>query len=344
MATSFDITPEKRATALSFLKRQFFRKTPAVTKAEVDLTGQTAIVTGSNVGLGFECSRQLLELGVSKLILAVRNTAKGEAAMEKLVTLLSIKSQTLEVWQLDMSVYESITQFAERVKTLDRLDIFVHNAGISNQKLHLNPNTGYDEVIQTNYLSSVLLTVLLLPILKGKNSPTSPGRFTLVSSETAAWAAFKEKDKVPLLPEFKKTENHDAPDRYWTSKLLGLLFLSELAKRVPSSVAVVNAANPGMCYGSNLTGDWDGVGAVIFGILNRLIGRSAPLGARALVDGAVRHGPKSHCQYLEDGKLQPMPPLVYSVEGEKIASQLWEETMSELAFANVAETIKSLST
>ncbi|KAM0546757.1 hypothetical protein ACHAPJ_010685 [Fusarium lateritium] len=343
MATSFDITPEKRATALSFLRRQFFRKTSVVTKAEVDLSGKTAIVTGANVGLGFECSRQLLELGVSKLILAVRNIAKGEAALERLATRTSLTSQTMEVWQLDMSAYDSITQFAERVKTLDRLDIFVHNAGISNQKLHLNPKTGYDEVIQTNYLSSVLLTVLILPILKDKNSPTSPGRFTLVSSETAAWAAFKEKDQVPILPEFSKTENHDAPDRYWTSKLLGLLWLSELDKRVPSSVAVVNAANPGLCYGSNLTNNWDGIEGLVFSIMTRLIGRSATLGARALVDAAVRHGSKSHCQYLEDGKLQPMPPLVYSAEGKEVASRLWDETMSELAFARVADIIKQLS-
>lgn len=38
-----------------------------------------------------------------------------------------------------------------------------------------------------------------------------------------------------------------------------------------------------------------------------------------------------------------MAPIVYKPEGKKIASQLWQETMEDLAFAHVADIVKSLS-
>ncbi|KAF8164487.1 hypothetical protein K438DRAFT_1775464 [Mycena galopus ATCC 62051] len=39
---------------------------------------------GSNVGLGFEASMQLLGLGLSRLVLAVRSPARGNAAAAKM--------------------------------------------------------------------------------------------------------------------------------------------------------------------------------------------------------------------------------------------------------------------
>jgi NAD(P)-dependent dehydrogenase (short-subunit alcohol dehydrogenase family) len=311
MAAQFDVTPEKRASALSFVKRQLFRKTQPVTRAEANLEGKTIIVTGANRGLGLECSRQLLTLGASKLILAVRTVPNGEAAQAELAKNKISRHQSIEVWKLDLSRYDSILEFIDQAKTLDRLDIFVHNAGISQKNLHINKDTGHCETIQTNYLSLVLLTGLLLPILKDKNSIEMPGRLVLLSSETAAWAPFKERYQRPILSAFdKEQDDFDGMARYWTSKLLGQLFLSELVTRVPASVAIVNATNPGLCS-SDLTHDWSsGPIGVASGVLQSAIGRSPALGARAITDAAVRHGVESHGHYLEDGKLQPcvQPP------------------------------------
>jgi NAD(P)-dependent dehydrogenase (short-subunit alcohol dehydrogenase family) len=310
MSVTFDITPEKRATQLSFLQRQLFRETPAVTRAEADLAGQTAIVTGANTGLGLESARQLLDLGLSRLIIAVRSVSKGEAAKEELVgSLKSFKTgslPTIDVWALDLSEYDSITAFAGKCKTLDRLDLVINNAGISKKSFQPNPKTGYDEVIQTNYVGAALLTLLLLPLLKEKNTTEKPGRFVLVNSETSAWAAFKERNYPSgILAGFKSDEGYVAQDRYWSSKLLGQLFLTELARRVPASVAIVNAPNPGLCR-TSLMREWDGNAAgFIISILMRAIGRTTEVGARAFTDAAVRHGVRSHGQYLEDGKLQP---------------------------------------
>ncbi|KAJ3529293.1 hypothetical protein NM208_g9829 [Fusarium decemcellulare] len=333
--TTFDITPEERASAKAFFKRQLFRKPPYTALGQVDLAGKTAIVTGSNIGLGLECSRQLLDLGLTKLIIAVRSESKGQQAKKDLL-IGRAASTIIEVWSLDLCSYDSITTFAERTKTLDRLDIVVHNAGIVKANLEINESTGHEECTQVNYLSLALLSILLLPILKEKNTAPDVGRLVLVSSDTAAWAAFKERDSTPLLSAFDKPEYFDAAQRYWASKLLGQLFLKELAERVPSSVAVINAPNPGWCYGTGLNRE---NGGLILNIIKRLVGRSSAVGARALVDAAVNHGPESHGHYLEDGKRQPMAPLVYASEGEQLAKKLWKETMAELAFAKVEDIV-----
>lgn len=306
MSSMFDYPPEKRATQAAFFKRQLFHKPPIISPSEVNLTGRTAIVTGSNIGLGFECSRQLLDLGLSRLILAVRSVSKGEAAREILKQGRSAGKHVIEVWHLDLSTYSSITDFVERAKTLDRLDIFVHNAGIVKSSHETNKMTGHEEGIQVNYLSLALLTILILPVLKDKNAPQQPGRLVLVSSDTASWPKFKEQDSPSLLAAFDNPDFFDPQDRYWTTKLLGQFFLSELVKLVPASVAVINAPNPGLCYGSGLQREFSGtfVGFA-FDVFKRVFGRSPAVGARALTDAGVKHGSESHGIYIEDGKLAP---------------------------------------
>jgi NAD(P)-dependent dehydrogenase (short-subunit alcohol dehydrogenase family) len=307
MSPAFDISAEKEASISQYLYRQLFVKPPAVSRRDVDLSGKTAIVTGSNIGLGLECARQLLDLGLSKLILAVRDEAKGEAARTNLSAGRSLEAGAIEVWELDLSAYDSITKFAERASSLERLDIAVLNAGVYKVNMTFNAATGYEEDVQVNYLSTALLTILLLPVLKAKKSGTAPGRLTTVSSDTAAWAKFNEKTADPLLPAFKaKTDKWDMQERYSTSKLLGQLFLSELAKHVAPSVATVDAANPGFCYGSGLQRDGAGtlLGFVV-GVVTRIIGRSCPIGARALTAAAVKFGDEVHGQYVEDGKIRP---------------------------------------
>ncbi|KAI0025626.1 retinol dehydrogenase 12 [Xylariomycetidae sp. FL0641] len=340
----FDVTPEERATLRAFFHRQLSVDPPAVTRDEVvSLQGKTAIITGSNTGLGFECARQLLDLGTARLILAVRNESSGQQARTNLLAGRSTAAHAVEVWPLDLSRYESVTSFAARAKGLERLDIFINNAGLTKRAFTRNPHTRHEETIQVNYLSPALLTILVLPILRAKNAPDHPGRLVNVNSDVAAWAKFQERDSVPLLAALDREDNFDHQDRYWTSKLLGQLFLSELAKRVPATVAVVNAPNPGLSK-SDLSREHRGtLGGFLFGLFLAVFARDANVGARALTDAAVKHGPESHGQYLEDGRIQPMAPLVYKPQGIKIAEQLWKETMQELALAGVAEIINELS-
>ncbi|KAK7909090.1 hypothetical protein PG985_014968 [Apiospora marii] len=344
-APTFDNT-EKCAGFKAFLHRQLFEKPTLPENA--DLSGKTAIVTGSNTGIGLECARQLLDLGLSKLVLAVRNEAKGQKARDELARTHrpSLPEGAIEVWKLDMEDYASVTALAERAeKTLERLDIVVLNAGVAKSVYKRVAATGHEETIQVNVLSTALLAILLLPFVKAKcaAADAAPGRIAVVQSDTASWAKFREKTQVPLLPALDDEGNFDRVDRYFTSKLLLQLFVTELTRRVPASAAaVVTMPNPGWTYGTGLGKGGGTVAEKVIAVPNRLLGRPPSAGARVVTMGAVGFGAEAHGQYIEDGKLQPKAPFVYTPEGEKVGQKLWGELMSELSFAHVAEIVKGL--
>ncbi|KAI0159864.1 retinol dehydrogenase 12 [Hypoxylon sp. FL1284] len=298
---------------------------PTFSAAE-DLKGKTAVVTESNTGIGFECARQLLDLGIGKLIIAVRDEAKGQNAKRALLHGRSISDDAIEVWRLDLQSYESITAFAERARGIERLDIAVLNSGVSKQFFDLTPSTGHEESIQSI-----------------KTSTDQPNRLVIVSSDTASWAGFKEKDSVPLIPALDKKEKFSLTDCYPTSKLLGQLFVTELTKRVPSSVATITMPNPGWCYGTGLGHVPGGtIGERIVSVPKRILGRTASMGARVVTDAAVQHGQEAHGQYIEDCKIQPKAPFIYTPEGERVAKVLWDKIMSELSFAKVEDILREV--
>lgn len=166
----YDITPSKQASLARYLYHQAtFRPAPV---HSVNLAGQTAIVTGANSGVGFEVSRQFLDLGLTRLILAVRDEAKGAAAVQKFALkpdgTKRESGATVEVWKLDLFDYGSVLSFAKRAKeTLERLDIIMLNAAMGvPSKRAFHPETRHDETLQVNYLSTALLATLLLPVVK----------------------------------------------------------------------------------------------------------------------------------------------------------------------------------
>ncbi|KAJ5228072.1 hypothetical protein N7489_008780 [Penicillium chrysogenum] len=118
-----------------------------VTVQGASLAGKTALVTRFNTGVGRETSRQLLDLGLSKLILAVRSEERGQTAKKKLSAGQNLSNVSIEVWELDRSDYDSVVAFAERTKSLSRLNIVVLNIGIANATRVFNPKTGHDEMI-----------------------------------------------------------------------------------------------------------------------------------------------------------------------------------------------------
>ncbi|XDG08607.1 hypothetical protein ABKA04_008222 [Annulohypoxylon sp. FPYF3050] len=305
---TFDITPEQEASKLQFLRRQFLGAPPKISRDDVNLGGKTAIVTGANSGIGLECARQLLDLGIGKLIIAVRNEAKGEAAREVLTAAKPLENgQIVEVWKLDYISYESVITFVQRVEGLKpQLNIAILNAGVDRGCFNIIPTTGYEEDLQTNYLSSVLLMLLLVRYFKKVQSDSGvdksdPGRIVLVSSDTASWARFDERKKDPLLKAFNEEASWDQFDRYATTKLLGQLFIAELAKHVSPSLATVNCVNPGLCHGSNISRDL----SFVVTIITRVFGRTSAAGALAVIDAAVKQNERSHGQYVEDGEIRP---------------------------------------
>ena len=64
---------------LQFLREQWARPVPLVTQ---DLTGKVVLITGANIGLGFEAAKHLACMNPERLIIACRNEAKGNQAVK----------------------------------------------------------------------------------------------------------------------------------------------------------------------------------------------------------------------------------------------------------------------
>ena len=88
------------------------------------------MVTGANIGLGLEAARHFTRLNAEKVILAVRNLEKGNEA-KKSIEESTHRTGVVDVWELDLSIYQSVEQFAAKAQNLERLDVLVENAGIN---------------------------------------------------------------------------------------------------------------------------------------------------------------------------------------------------------------------
>ena len=216
-----------------------FKTTISIPPQSSRLQDKTAIITGANSGLGFECAKQMLGAGLSHLILAVRSSTKGEAAANQLRSLT--KTASIDVWALDMEDYESIQSFAHRCETLQQIDYVVLNAGVSGTTF-TTAKTGHETMIQVNYLSTVLLAVLLLPILKAKGQ----SHLTVVSSATTRQQTFPNRDVRPLLSSFDDTSiTPFDTNRYGMSKLLGQMAFERIAEYVDPKDVIITLVEPG---------------------------------------------------------------------------------------------------
>lgn len=304
MSASLDLGPPKENPGSLFLKSQF-RSPVQWPPKDTNLKGKVAIVTGSTSGLGLEASRQLLSYGLSELILAVRSKERGEKVAATFKA--EFPDANIRVWSLEMESYDSIQAFTRRAEVeLVRLDIAILNAGVQGADFVTVPSTGHEKLIQVNYLSTALLAILLLPILKSKSPAGEPGRLTIVSSGTARGATLSELKGVPILAALDdKTRPWKPVERYAVSKLLGHLFIINLVNHVNCEDVIVNLADPGLVKDTALQNFAPWIVVAFFYIFKAIFGRSLPVGASTYVDAVVVKGKESHGCFVSNWKISP---------------------------------------
>ncbi|KAI0133569.1 hypothetical protein BJ170DRAFT_166403 [Xylariales sp. AK1849] len=341
MSASFSLGPPKESSSTLFLKSQFCTSVQWPPK-DTTLEGKVAIVTGSTSGLGLEASRQLLSYGLSGLIIAVRSTKKGEEVASKFRA--QYPKANILVWYLEMESYDSIQAFACRADAeLSRLDIAILNAGVQVADFRLDSSTGHEKLVQVNYLSTVLLAFLLLPVLKAKSPLGQPGRLNIVSSGSARGANISELMGAPVLPALDDTSRPWNPvERYAVSKLLGHMFMIKLAHYVRADDVVVNLVDPGLVKDTNLQGSAPLWIAAFFYCFKAVFGRTVPVGASTYVDATVVKEDESHGCLVANWRVSPFAAFVYTPKGDAIREQLWKETMMEFEFAGVQRILDGL--
>jgi len=243
------------------------------------LNNQTAVITGSSSGYGLACAKLLPGLGVSHLILGVRSIKRGEEAIKQLRK--DNVNITFEVWELDMLSYDSVRNFAQRLKSLHRLDLAILNAGVVKLDFAKSPEPySHEETIKVNYLSTALLTILLLPILKPKNALAPPGRLTIVGSSTAVGSDFEHRAADPLLPALDRewAGAFAGSEQYAVSKLLVMMFVFKLSQLVSPDHVIINNVCPGLSNDTNLSRQAKGVLKLVAMGMQKAYGRTTEQG------------------------------------------------------------------
>jgi len=95
-----------------------------------DLSGKVAVITGANVGIGFETARALALHGAD-VIFACRNQQSTEDAIAKISQEKSAAGRKCRYVRLDLSSLKSVKNFVQELKeTVKNINFLILNAGV----------------------------------------------------------------------------------------------------------------------------------------------------------------------------------------------------------------------
>ncbi|MGW4219402.1 oxidoreductase [Streptomyces bacillaris] len=271
-----------------------------------DLAGRTAVVTGSNSGIGLVTARALAERG-ARVVLAVRDQEKGETAAATM-------AGPVQVRPLDLADLSSVRAFARDLP--GPVDLLINNAGLSLGPLSRTVD-GFELQFGTNHLGHFALTNLLLPRIRERVvTVASLGhRIGSLDFTDLQW------QRRPYRPNAAYTQ----------SKLANLLFAAELQRRLTraGSPVISTAAHPGISSTNLMRAERKpSLGFRVEKFLVGLVAQSAEGGALPTLYAATADLPGD--SYAGPGRLWGMrgaPKLVgrsARARDSSAARRLWE--------------------
>jgi NAD(P)-dependent dehydrogenase (short-subunit alcohol dehydrogenase family) len=214
---------------------------------QLDLTGETALITGGNSGVGFETAKYLVKLGADVTILCrseqrceeAAKTIGGETNMNKISTIIADMSDL-------KNTREAVSKYAG---TIEKLDMLFLNAGINSAGTNEDGSLplsvdGIEKVFATNHVGHHQLWKLVAEKVKAAKN----GRVVLTSS-ASSFSTYEYGVATDL-----ETLNSVSVDQntYGQSKLAQILWAQELTRQLGEDSSVyVNSYHPG-CAATNI--------------------------------------------------------------------------------------------
>ena len=197
------------------------------------LSGKTAIVTGSNTGIGFETASELYKQD-GKVYIACRDEVKALDAISR------IKSEAsggeLVYRHLDLSSLKSVKEFAEKIISEEnRLDLLVNNAGVMIPPPSLSTD-GFELQFAVNYIGHFALSGFLFDLMES----TAGARVITLSSNA-------HRKAVIDFDNFRLEKPYNSWREYGQSKAADLIFALEYEKRLKANKCnlISLASHPG---------------------------------------------------------------------------------------------------
>jgi NAD(P)-dependent dehydrogenase (short-subunit alcohol dehydrogenase family) len=208
----------------------------------------TYLITGATQGLGRATAAALAADPAHRVVLAVRDLARGRAVAAEL-------GANVEAVRLDLSSIAEVRRFVE---DWDRpLRGLVNNAGVQLTGPTRRTGEGLEETLAVNHLAAMELTIGLLPLLEG-------GRVLFIGSgthnpenRTATMFGFRGARYSSIEALARRDgdgvdERQLGLDRYATSKFLNTISGVELARRHDPSRVAFFTLDPGLMAGTGL--------------------------------------------------------------------------------------------
>ncbi len=226
----------------------------------------TAVVTGATQGLGRHTAAAIAATPGWRVVLAVRDTARGEQVAREL-------GAGAEVVELDLASLRS--ERAAAAVIVERhapLDALVLNAGIQVTRTGPTTEDGFELTFGVNHLGHFLLAELLRPGL----APAA--RVAVVSSGTH-FGTFRKAGPYPA-PRWRdpralaRADGGSGQVAYATSKLANVLFAREAGRRW--APVAVNAYDPGLMPATGLARNYPPAVRALYARLEPLLVRLLP--------------------------------------------------------------------
>ena len=283
-----------------------------------DQSGRTAVVTGSNSGLGLITARELARAGAT-VVMACRNTAKGESAAAEIRA--EARGAQLEVAALDLGSLDSVQDFAKGFRADNgRLDLLINNAGVMAPPRKETAD-GFELQFGTNHLGHFALTALLLDAMKDRED----ARVVTLTSGAHRMGHIDFDD-------LDSRRGYSRWRAYGRSKLANLLFALELDRRLRAAGSKVKsvAAHPGYAATNLQSAAAPFIDRMVMVVTNTVLAQSAEQGALPQLYAATEPGLESGSFVGPDGfqEQRGHPQLVRphnrEAYDEEIARRLWE--------------------
>ena len=134
------------------------------------LNGRTVVISGASGGLGFEIAKLLINNYGCNVIGIARNEKKIQQARER----LGENKEKFSYKLFDVSLPENWQSFyKEIIENNINIDILINNAGfmLPFSKFENYSDTEISEIVNTNFLSVINSTKILLPLIKKSKTP-----------------------------------------------------------------------------------------------------------------------------------------------------------------------------
>jgi retinol dehydrogenase-14 len=204
----------------------------AMTNTSLLMAGKTVLVTGGTGGIGKATALGLARLG-ARVGITGRDIARVKVAAADIRA--ASNNAAVDAFAADLSSQTELRRLAREVlDRYPRLDVLVNNVGGFWTHRHITAD-GLEHTFALNYLAPFLLTNLLLDRIKA----SAPARIVTVSSGAHATGRIDFDD-------LQGEQKYSGQRAYNASKLAGVMFTYELARRLQGSGVTATVLHPGV--------------------------------------------------------------------------------------------------